>query len=348
MKNSIIFSAILLTGILISGCDMFNGSIHTGTKTDHFNGEVFFNKGKGSPKGFGDLLKWQFSRDDKPWKKITSIPKGDTPPERAGMGELRVTFINHSTVLLQFDSINILTDPVWSNRVSPVSFAGPIRYMPPGLILEQLPHIDMILLSHNHYDHMDIATLQLLEAKYNPLILVPLGNKDFLNEQGMKNVIEMDWWNIHNVFDTEFHLVPASHFSGRGLSDRNKSLWGGFVFKSKGGYIYFAGDSGMGSHFEEIGKKFGQMRFSMIPIGAYKPEWFMADVHISPKEAVEVHQLVNSKLSMAIHFGTFALADDGQNEPQIELKKELKVKGIESKVFLVPMHGKGFSVRKVD
>jgi L-ascorbate metabolism protein UlaG (beta-lactamase superfamily) len=191
---------------------------------------------------------------------------------------------------------------------------------------------------------MDIPTLLRLKREHDPLFLVPLGNKEFLEEQSIANVEEMDWWDKYVFKGKDVYLVPAKHFSMRGLCDRNTTLWGGFVIITNGGPVYFAGDTGYGKHFEMIRRKFGPMRFSMLPIGAYRPRWFMKPVHTSPAEAALAHIDLDSRRSMGIHFGTFIQADDGRIEPIIDLKEAMIDMDIEFSSFILPRHGKGVMI----
>jgi L-ascorbate metabolism protein UlaG (beta-lactamase superfamily) len=211
------------------------------------------------------------------------------------------------------------------------------------LRFEDLPQIDYVLISHNHYDHLDISTLIMLKENHNPVFIVPLGCRDLLSENGIDKVIELDWWDEYTP--AKITLVPARHFSMRGLSDGNNTLWAGFVLQTVGGPVYFAGDTGFGKHFEMIYKKFGPMRFSMIPIGAFSPRWFMSSVHISPDEAVKAHKILHSKKSMGIHFGTISQADDGQYEPIYYLKEALNKENIPSDEFIVLPEGDGLRIK---
>ena len=264
----------------------------------------------------GDVVRWMASRDPGPWRAWTDVPPAPAPPVRVGAGEMRVTFVNHSTVLIQMDGVNVLTDPIWSERCSPVSFAGPRRVVPPGIRFEQLPPIDVVLVSHNHYDHMDLPTLRRLADEHRPRVIVPLGNRRTLGRRGVAGPKELEWWDSTRVQDVvTVHAVPAQHFSGRGLFDRDRALWAGFVVTGPAGAVYFAGDTGFGPHFEEIRKRLGAPRLALLPIGAYRPEWFMSRVHASPDEALAAHRILDAHTSVGIHFGTFRLADDGQDEP---------------------------------
>jgi L-ascorbate metabolism protein UlaG (beta-lactamase superfamily) len=263
------------------------------------------------------------------WRKWTDSPPGAPPPERVSGGHLRATFIGHSTVLLQTDGINVLCDPIWSMRASPLSWIGPRRHRPPGLRFEDLPSIDVVFQSHDHYDHMDFPTLRRVAAKWRPRLVVPLGVRARLvskNIVGGVEAAELDWWDSTSISSLlKVTAVPARHFSGRGLGDRNKTLWCGYVVEGPSGSVYFAGDTGYGAHFHEIRKRFPKMRLAFLPVGAFQPQWFMGQVHMSPDEAVRAHRDLGAGTSVGIHFGTFRLADDGENEPVEELQSALAV-----------------------
>ncbi len=249
-------------------------------------------------------------------------------------------------MLLQFDSLNILTDPVYYERVSPFQFEGPKRNRPPGIRFDDLPKIDILLLSHNHWDHLDIGTVQKLCARDHPKVFCPLGVKAFLEDKGCRNVAEMDWGQAIVYNDsTTIHCVPAQHFSGRGLFDRNATLWAGYVLASKpAGNIYFVGDTGYGPLFKNIAQQFGTLRLALIPIGAYKPPSFMAPIHCSPAQAVQIHEDTRSEQSVAIHFGTFPLADDGETEPVDDLTAALLAEGIPAGRFRALKNGESLVV----
>ncbi|MEO8661771.1 MAG: MBL fold metallo-hydrolase [Bryobacteraceae bacterium] len=282
--------------------------------SDHFDGIHFFNPGAPQAFGFGAVLRWKLSSRPTPW--ITPPPQPPTVPAPAVDGSVcRVTLVNHSTVLIQHAGQNILTDPVWSERISPVSWAGPRRKAPPGVRFEDLPHISTVLLSHNHYDHLDLPTLRRLHARHAPRFIVPLGVAALLQRNGMKVDAELDWWQSTGPIT----CMPARHFSARSLTDRNRTLWCSYWIETPAGPIYFAADTGFGPHFAEIRARFGSPRLALLPIGAYKPEWFMSPVHISPAQAVEAHLILQPQRSLAIHWGTFQLADDGADEPRQDL-----------------------------
>lgn len=255
---------------------------------------------------------------------------------------LRITFVNHSTFLLQLNGINILTDPIWSERASPVQWAGPRRFRAPGIPITHLPPIDLVLLSHDHYDHMDLPTLRRLAREHRPTIYTGLRNKRKLARHGINNVVEMDWWQEAPArSDTWVTAVPAQHFSGRGLTDRDKSLWCGFVVQTEEHSIYFAGDTGAGPHIEQIADRFPDLDLSILPIGAFRPEWFMGEVHMSPSEAVDAHFALGSRVSVACHFGTFPLADDGDVEAVQGLRHILRHTAMQGTEFWVLGFGEG-------
>lgn len=249
------------------------------------------------------------------------------------------------TFLIQVAGLNLLTDPVWSNRVGPRPWIGPRRRRPPGLVLDELPPIDAILLSHNHYDHCDIPTLQRLWSSHRPKLYAPLGNERFLLRHGIASAKELDWWEQRPLGrDVTLHCVPAQHFSGRGLHDRDKTLWCGFVVETPAGRIYFAADTGYGSHFSAISARFPEIRLALLPIGAFRPQWFMGPVHMEPGEAVRAHEEMGIRTSVATHYGTFPLADDGEQEPEEVLAEALAARPAGTIDFRTLAHGLGTDI----
>jgi L-ascorbate metabolism protein UlaG (beta-lactamase superfamily) len=312
---------------------------YRGQITDHFDGRKFHNLEGPERRGFVDFLRWQFTGKRGKWNRWTDSRPGAPPPRRVDGDKLRITLINHATVLIQTAGLNILTDPIWSDRAGPFTWAGPKRHRAPGLRFEDLPPIDVVLLSHNHYDHLDIATLTRLKKAHQPHFVSALGNRALLQNHGITDAMELDWWEKTDLSDQgSVTCVPAQHFSGRSLSDLDCTLWCGFVIQAVAGNIYFAGDTAMGGHFKEIKERFGKFRLALLPIGAYLPEWFMHPVHLSPAGAVNVHYLLQPDASVAIHFGTFALGDDGEAEPVRELQEAL---GNQISSFWVLEHGEG-------
>jgi L-ascorbate metabolism protein UlaG (beta-lactamase superfamily) len=319
---------------LVFGAPRWRGAV-----SDHFDGVRFRNLDAGR-QSEGSFLKWQATRQPGEWPEHPEATYGPPPPERVSDGRLRITFINHSTTLIQIDGVNILTDPVWSHRVSPVSFTGPRRHRPSGIRFDDLPPIDLVVVSHNHYDHMDVATLRALQERHRPAIVAPLGNAALMHRHGVGGAIDLDWWETtRHANGIETTVVPARHFSARAISDRDRNLWSGFVVSGRSGNIYFAGDTGWGDHFAEIGRRFAPIRAALLPIGSYLPRWFMHPAHIDPAQAVDAHVALGARTSVAVHFGTFALGDDGEYDPVRDLNAALAGKG--NPPFLVLDQGEG-------
>lgn len=333
------FIGLALAFVLAAGF-VFSAPGYRGALSDHFNGKTFSNYDGVRQEGTTAVLRWMMNRDRTPWQEDLSERYGKRPLGHFRDG-IRISFVNHSTFLIQVDGVNILTDPVWSKRVSPVRWAGPKRMKLPGIRFEDLPPIHVVLISHNHYDHLDEPTLRLLAGAHHPHIIVPLGVKRFLDKRGIGNVSQVDWWEeVDAGQGVSVQALPAQHFSGRGLFDRNKTLWCGFVIKTSAGHIYFAGDTGYNERmFADIAAKAGPIRLSLLPIGAYRPEWFMSPIHTSPAEAVRAHKVLKARESIAIHFGTFPMADDGQHEPVEDLREVLTRMGVSTDNFLVLSEG---------
>ena len=304
----------------------------------------------------GSALRWMLTRKPAPWPKwIPSVP-GPAPPERVGPGELSWVVVNHSTVLIQADGLNLLTDPIWSARCSPVSWAGPKRVRAPGLRFADLPPIDVVLLSHNHYDHCDLPTLGRLAREHQASLVTGSGNRRVVRGLGFPSVVELDWWQAHQVEQSgnggariSVHYVPTQHFSGRGLLDRNRARWGGFVLETSRGPVYFGADTGYRPGiFTSVRERFGAPIVSFLPIGAYEPRWFMGKVHMNPAESVQAHLDLESTRSVGIHFGTFKLTDEGIDEPRDELERARAAAGLEEEEFAVPVFGHRESERLRD
>ena len=257
-----------------------------------------------------------------------------------GDGRLRITFINHSTTLIQIDGVNILTDPVWSRRVSPVSFTGPRRHRPPGIRFDDLPPIDLVLVSHNHYDHMDVATLRALQERHRPAIVAPLGNAALMRRHGSQRrdrsrLVGDDAARERHRDDRR---SGAAFLGACAQRSRSQSV-GRLRHQRPVGHVYFAGDTGWGDHFAEIGRRFAPIRAALLPIGSYMPRWFMHPAHIDPAQAVDAHFALGARTSVAVHFGTFALGDDGEYDPVRDLNAALAGKG--NPPFLVLDQGEG-------
>ncbi|MGN8225643.1 MBL fold metallo-hydrolase [Gracilimonas sp. BCB1] len=299
---------------------------YEGPKSDHFNGTTFENPGEVPSKDFFDVMKWYFQRDQGEWSVVPEeeITFAERPDDNVTTG-MKITYVNHSTFLIQTAGVNILTDPVWSERVSPMSFAGPKRFRPPGVRFEDLPPIDLIIISHNHYDHLDINTLKKLNEQFEPRVIVPLGVDLYLNQEGIENTLALDWKEKQPIdSDITIHSVQAQHFSARGLFDRDKTFWSGYVIDTPVGSVYFAGDTGYGDFFKQIGEQHPNIKVGLIPIGAYKPRWFMKPMHVNPEEAIQIHKDVGAEISFGMHFGTFPLADDGMKDPENDFTQAMQ------------------------
>jgi L-ascorbate metabolism protein UlaG (beta-lactamase superfamily) len=310
---------VLASAAAIAG-RMLAAPPYRGPPSDHFDGRQFHNQIAGAHRGVGRFLRWQLTRDRGPWPGHADAPFGPPPPARVGRGDLRITFVNHATALIQMDGLNVLTDPIWSERCSPLSWAGPRRHRPPGIRFEDLPPIDVVLISHNHYDHLDLPTLQRLASTHHPRVVTGLGNGALLAASGIPGAVELDWGQEAGLSsEVRVVAVPARHTSARGFGDRDRTLWVGFVVVGPGGPVYFAGDTGFGPHFDEIRRRFGPPRLAVLPIGSFRPEWYMAPVHMSPADALRAHHALGARTSVGVHFGTFALTDDGETEPPARL-----------------------------
>lgn len=305
--------------------------------TDHYDGSHFHNRdveGNDWPAVFKFLFTGLWEKAD--WPEARENPITEPIPARVTKG-LRATYINHATVLIQVDGLNILTDPIWSDRASPVSFSGPKRIREPGVAIEDLPEIDLIVVSHNHYDHMDKASLRALRARQSrePVIISGLGNAGLLGSLGYPKAIELDWDDSTDVGSTKVHFVECQHQSARGLHDRMRTLWGSFVIETSQGAIYFAGDTGYSPHFKDQGERYGPFALSIIPIGAYEPRYFMEAMHLNPSEAVKAHRDLKSEQSLGIHFGVFQLTWEGIDQPVVDLESSLSDENIDPSAFWV-------------
>ena len=309
---------------------------YDGPISDHFDGLRFLNPA-GEPetdRSFGDMLKWQRERPSNPWPATVDVVPV-VPDER--VEDLRITMVGHATLLIQIAGLNILTDPVWSDRASPFTFAGPRRVTKPGVAIKDLPPIDVILLSHNHYDHLDMATLKRLHAAHKPIIVTPLGN-DAIVRKGIKDarLTVGDWGDSVEIApEAHAHIVPALHWSSRSLRDRRMALWCGFVLEVAGKRIYFAGDTGYGTGniFRRIGETFSGMDLAILPIGAYDPRWFMAAQHCDPEDAIKIMLDVKANMAIGMHWGTFKLTDEARLDPEQRLAERLKAHDIDAHRF---------------
>ncbi len=284
----------------------------------HFDGTRFYNPDAPQAAGFLKALRWKLTSRPERSPRFISDVEQSVPPRRVE-GGVRITLVNHSTVLLQQRGSNILTDPIWSERASPLSWAGPRRRRKPGVSWKDLPPIDAVLISHNHYDHLDLATLRRLGARGDSTFVVPAGGARLLRSENIGPAHELDWGESLSLPDFTIHCVPAMHFSSRGILDRNMTLWCGYAIECRERLVYFAGDTAFGSHFAQIREKFGPPHLALLPIGAYEPRWFMSPIHMAPEEAIRAHEILAAGTSIAIHHGTFQLADEGLDTPHKQL-----------------------------
>ena len=322
---------------------------YEGPSSDHFRDGIFFNPGGEAPRGFSELLRWQFGGGRSKWPSSWPSPHPPArPAERVAGRDLRVTMIGHASLLLQLAGLNILLDPVWSKRVSPLSFAGPGRVNAPGIAFADLPPIDLVLVSHNHYDHLDRATLARLKSVHDPRFVTPLGNDAIIAAAAPgARVSAHDWGDSVPVGDgVTVHVTPAHHWSARGTRDRRMALWSGFVIEAPSGKVLVAGDTGFhgGRHYSDLAQTHGSFRLSVLPIGAYEPRWFMEAQHQNPEEAVEGMLLSKSAFAAGCHWGTFQLTNEPIDEPRDRLLAALEEKGLPPEVFRPMLPGEIWDV----
>ncbi len=267
------------------------------------------------------MLRWRLSGSRVAWPALAPGPAYPPPPATVAPGTVAVTFIGHATFLLRLPGLTILTDPVFSDRCSPVAWAGPRRARPPGLPLTHLPPIDLVLVSHGHYDHLDMPSLRRLAGRGTPEAVTLLGNATLLQQAGFARVSAMDWWESRAAGPVRITATPARHASRRGPGDANRALWGGFHLATPDGTVLFAGDSGTGPHWAAIRSRLGPPDLALLPIGAYQPRSLMAPVHMNPAEAVQAHHDLGARASIGMHFGTFQLTDEPVDEPERLLRE---------------------------
>jgi L-ascorbate metabolism protein UlaG (beta-lactamase superfamily) len=310
---------------------------HQGPASDHFDGTRFFAPGRAElpDKSRSELLKWQLSGGKAEWPATLPSPFRDIPPARHD--GLRVTLVGHASVLIQIAGVNLLVDPVWSERASPVSFAGPKRINPPGIAFDDLPEIDAVLVTHNHYDHLDTATLSRLARERRPRFIVPLGNDVILSRTDPAiRADAFDWGQSAEVRSVRITLEPALHWSARGLGDRRMALWASFVIEGGGRKIYHVGDTGYepGSIFPAARARHGGFDLAILPIGAYEPRWFMKEQHMNPAEAIHVMREVGARTAIGHHWGTFRLTNESALQPEEDLALARLQAGLGAHEFL--------------
>ncbi|OFW20253.1 MAG: hypothetical protein A3G21_26675 [Acidobacteria bacterium RIFCSPLOWO2_12_FULL_66_21] len=305
-------------------------------KSDHFDGRRFFNPTGATGQPFAAVLR-MLREPRLPWPaRVDLVPA--RPPALDGAAAA-VTFIGHSTFLIQTAAGHILTDPMYSERAGPLTMFGPRRVRPPAVRFEDLPPISVVLLSHNHYDHCDLPTLARLAKRFDPLVVTPLGNAPLVQSAGLRRVEELDWWQEARTSAVPIVLTPAQHFSARTPLDRNRALWGGFMLVAGGARIFFAADTAYAPFFRDVRQRLGPIDLALLPIGAYEPRWFMQAVHMNPAEAVQAHLDLEAAESIGMHFGTFQLTTEGVDDPLRALEDALRAENVPPSRFRTLRHG---------
>ena len=322
-----------LAGVRAAQTRYYDGGI-----SDHFDGIRFIDPHGMPPKSIPDLVRWWASRGGRTaWAGSVPSPYADQPPAHVDGKALRISFVGHASLLVQTAGLNILIDPVWSERVSPLGFIGPKRVNEPGIAFGALPKIDVVLVSHNHYDHLDVATLSRLAAVHRPRVITPLGNDTVLRAHDPAIAAEAyDWGDRVTLGSgTDVMLAPMRHWSARGVLDRNKALWAAFIVTTPAGRLYHVADSGYGDgfRFREARALYGPFRLAILPIGAYEPRWFMRDQHMNPEESVNAFLACGAEFALAHHHGTFQLTDEGIEAPAAALGATLAQRGIPAEHF---------------
>lgn len=356
LSSSLFFLAVVASSLVLTGCASVNAQFNPARP--HHTPEGFKNNYLGSvTKSQGDFFRWQYQR------LVDGLPKPPQTPTPTLLPDLAliqangnaatpalmkpaITWVGHATMLVQANGLNVLTDPIFSERASPIQSVGPKRAQAPGLSLAQLPPIDVVLISHNHYDHLDKNSVLALSnrAQASTLFLVPLGVKALFDDLNIKNVKELDWWDSVNVKGVEFNFTPVQHWSARGLGDRSQTLWGGWAVLGAQTHWYFSGDTGYSQDFVDTQKRFadrqtaakgGGFDLALIAVGAYEPRWFMKDQHVNPAEAVQIHHDLRAKRSVGVHWGTFNLTDEPLDQPPKDLALAVKERGLAADAFTV-------------
>ena len=308
--------------------------------------------------GFLDFLKWSLierrrnpRRPDPDPRTFPQAVPGYVYP-RAAPEVFTVSWVGHTSFLLQLGGLNILLDPVWGDRASPLRFAGPRRRVPPAIVFDELPPVDVVCLSHDHYDHLDTPTIKRLTTRY-PAIqwYAPLGVGEYLGKHGALSVVERDWWQTSSLGEVAFTSVPAQHFSGRSLGNRNQTLWCGWVIRSASHSVFFAGDTALHPDFDVIARKCGPFDVAILPIGAYEPRWFMGSVHMNPEDSVSAFGQLHANQSartlrfLASHWGTFKLTDEPLDEPPQRVRDLWRASSFDDEHLWIMQHGETRSLR---
>ncbi len=323
---------------------------YKGPKSDHFDGSEFFNEEK-SGHSFSDMIKWLWEMETVDWPEWIEDPAQPAPPSRIGGDSIRVTFINHAAVLIQMNGLNILTDPIWSMKAGPYSWLGTKRVRAAGIKIEDLPPVDLVLISHDHFDHLDLPSLKTIVQMHQPVILAGLGVKSLLDDEDAPYLIELDWMQAYKTKNGRLKItfVPARHNSGRGMLSGNETLWGGFVIEAPSGQIYYAGDTAFGKFIYSIAEKFKNIRLAILPVGSYEKRWFMKNQHMNPDDAVKAHKILNAQQSMGVHYATFAEhPEQAIDAHEKDLAIALKKYDVPAEEFWVLGFGEGRYVKEID
>jgi len=320
------------------------GTLPHWPELDHCDGESFRNPEADSDHTWTDVVKWFWEMDTVAWPDWLEDERRPKPETLVSPDRIKATYINHATVLIQAAGLNVLTDPVWSFRAGPMSWLGSKRIRAPGVAFEDLPPIDLVLISHDHYDHLDLPTLDRIRARGNPLVVTGLGTGALVREAGFDAVVELDWWDTVRMEGRglEIVFVPARHNSGRGPFSKNRSLWGGFVLRWAGGSVYFAGDTGYGEFVSELAERCPAPDLAILPVGSYEKRWFMRNQHMSPDDAVRTFLLLGARQAMGMHFATFLEhPEQAVDAHEKDLAEALRVRGLASDRFWLLKFGEG-------
>ncbi|MGE7369571.1 MBL fold metallo-hydrolase [Neorhizobium sp. NPDC001467] len=344
--------AALAGGVTVRSA-MAGNRYYSGPVSDHFDGTHFFNPNGEEPAGMLNLVRWKLGNGNIPWPDTFASPFPQAVPETRIDGDrIVVTMVGHASMLIQVAGLNILTDPVWSDRTSPFSWTGPKRVNPPGIRIGDLPPIDIVLVTHNHYDHLDLETLWVLQGRDKPHFITPLGNDVIIRARVPEaRITVMDWGGKQTVAPgVIFHCEPCHHWSARGLGDRRMALWAAFVLETPAGKIYHIGDTGFhgGINYRAARQKHGGFRLANLPFGAYEPRWFMKAQHQNPEEAVEGMQLCGASFVAGHHWGTVKLTNEGIEQPVEALHAALDARNLPRARFRPMRPGEVFDVPAVD
>lgn len=347
-------SSIILVVLIVVGVLWLQPQYYWGPKSDHFDGKKFFNReeyGNMSLQSIIDFMKWRFRRyysKRNSWPKKINISQTNRPTILVANEDIRVTNVGHATFLIQVGGLNILTDPVWSERVGPLKFWGPKRVIGPGILFDDLPKVDVLWISHNHYDHLDLPTIKKLWKKFSPRIVAPLGTDYPIRSFHSAIKVEVyDWHSSVDISDkVKFHIEPAHHWSSRQIFDHRMALWAALLIDTPAGKIYFVGDTAYagGEHFKKIYQQYGKPQVAILPMGAYEPRWFLEQVHMNPDDMIRAHIDLGRPMTIPSHYDVFPLAEEDYGRALADLDIAMKKHGVDDD-SIMPMkigEAKGF------